>query len=424
MRINLAFVPIASLVFCLLLASWANALTIHSTAGNPNSSFGNAVAIDGGRVLVGEPGDGNGVGVAHLFDSASGALIQTFRHPPAALTGNDHFGSSVSIDGDLVLIGAAGIGVPGDAHLFNATSGALLHTFSSPNPSTVDVFGASVALRNGKAVIGSAVRANFAGGAGRAYLFDAFSGQLLNTLANPAAPPAFPSIFAQDFFGGAVAMDDDFIVVGAPGDDSAGSDTGRAFVFDAAGNYLNAIDAPGLNSTSFFGVSVAVDAGKALVGASNFEGANESNGAYLFDLESGAHVRTFTNPDPAGNTFEEFGYVVAMQGDFALIGAPRKKADGTEAAGTAYLFNTANGLLINSFTDPDPAYYEMFGNAVAIDDGVIAVGVPNERSPGSNGGDVHLFSVPEPAGWVFGVQSMLSVLLVWRRFEHSFSELR
>lgn len=408
----------------MLLASWGDGRTIYSATGNSNSGFGSAVAIDAGRVLVGEPGDGNGVGVAHLFDVASGALIQTFRHPLASITGNDHFGSSVSIDGDLILIGAGGYGVPGDAHLFNATSGELLHTFSSPSPSIVDVFGASVALRNGKALIGSAIRPNLAGGAGKAYLFDALTGYLINTLGNPAAPPVFPSMFTQDFFGGSVAMDDDFIVVGAAGDDSAGSDTGRAFVFDAGGNYRHAIDAPGLNSTSFFGVSVAVDAGKALVGASNFEGANESNGAYLFDLESGAHVRTFTNPDPAGNTFEEFGYMVAMQGDFALIGAPRKKTDGTEAAGSAYIFNTASGLLINSFTDPDPAYYEMFGTAVAIDDGVIAVGVPSERSPGSNGGDVHLFAVPEPAGWVFGVQSMLSMLLVWRRFEHDFSKLR
>jgi len=76
---------------------------------------------------------GENVGQAYLFDMTTGDLLRTFDDP--TVTTSDNFGISVAIDGDNVVIGAHGDNTRGNnvgqAHLFNATSGVLLHTFES-----------------------------------------------------------------------------------------------------------------------------------------------------------------------------------------------------------------------------------------------------------------------------------------------------
>jgi len=86
--------------------------------------FGSSVSISGNNVLVGTPGDdtnGGAVGQAHLFDATTGALCQTFDDP--TVTSADFFGSSVSISGNNVLVGAPGDDTNGfavgQAHLFD-----------------------------------------------------------------------------------------------------------------------------------------------------------------------------------------------------------------------------------------------------------------------------------------------------------------
>ena len=85
--------------------------------------FGRSVAIDGDNVLIGarlDDTNGTDVGQAHLFDAATGNLLQTFNDP--TVTGADFFGFSVALDGDNVLIGAHGDStnglLVGQAHLF------------------------------------------------------------------------------------------------------------------------------------------------------------------------------------------------------------------------------------------------------------------------------------------------------------------
>jgi hypothetical protein len=100
--------------------------------------------MDGNRVLISSPYDdtnGNEVGQAYLFDTSTGNLLQTLDDPtptqsPASFAVGDLFGISVALDGNRVLIGAAfddtnGFGV-GQAHLFDATTGDLVQTFDDP----------------------------------------------------------------------------------------------------------------------------------------------------------------------------------------------------------------------------------------------------------------------------------------------------
>jgi len=69
-----------------------------------------------------------------VFSPAYGELIHTFDDP--TVTTSDKFGVSVSIDGNNVLVGAhfddTNGNAVGQAHLFDATTGALLRTFDDP----------------------------------------------------------------------------------------------------------------------------------------------------------------------------------------------------------------------------------------------------------------------------------------------------
>ena len=87
-------------------------------------------------------------------------------------------------------------------------------------------FGASVAIDGNNVVIGNPAEEPFGKNAGRAFLFDAVTGNLLHTFNDPN--PA-----AGDNFGDTVAISGDNVVIGVPRDDTNGDLAGQAFLFDA-----------------------------------------------------------------------------------------------------------------------------------------------------------------------------------------------
>jgi hypothetical protein len=314
-------------------AARADVLTLTQTIDNPtpafNDEFGLSIALSGGQVLVGAAQDDEGAedsGAAHLFDAATGALLQTFVNPTAAV--NDRFGYSVALSGGQALIGAIdddeGAEDSGAAHLFDAATGALLQTFVNPTAAVNDQFGWSVALSGGQALIGAILDDEGAEDSGAAYLFNAATGALLQTFLNPTA--AF-----NDQFGYSVALSDGQALIGAAFDDA---------------------------------------------------GAFASGAAYLFDAASGALLQTFLNPTPEVN--DQFGWSVALSGGQALIGAYFDMGEGTHA-GAAHLFDAASGGLLQTILTPTPVGYGLFGYSVALDAGMAAITAPGA----SFGGDTY-----------------------------------
>ena len=78
---------------------------------------------------------------------------------------------------------------------------------------------------------------------------------------------------AYDNFGISVAVDGDTVVVGAPGDDGAGADSGSVYVFvKPTGGWATSTETAKLTASDgaaldYFGYSVAVDGDTVLVGA-------------------------------------------------------------------------------------------------------------------------------------------------------------
>ena len=156
----------------------------------------------------------------------TGKLLRTFNDP--TVTGRDVFGFSVALDGNNVLIGAPlddtlGTNV-GQAHLFNAVTGKLLRTFNDPTVTGRDQFGISVALDGNNVLIGASRDNTLGTAVGQAHLFDALSGNLLSTFNDPTPTQV-------DEFGDSVALDGNNVLIGAPLDDTLGTDVGQAHLF-------------------------------------------------------------------------------------------------------------------------------------------------------------------------------------------------
>ena len=113
-----------------------------------------------------------------------------------------------------------------------------------------------------------------------------------------------------------------------------------------------------------FGISVAIDGTKAIVGAyQNRGGSHNSGSAYLFDVTTGAELAKLI-PNDAGD-FDWFGWSVGISGNTAIVGAWRDDDNGSDS-GSAYLFDVVTGAQLAKLTPSDGAEGDDSAASVAI----------------------------------------------------------
>ncbi len=241
-------------------------------------------------------------------------------------------------------------------------------------------FGASVATDGVLVVVGAPGSDDLGDDSGAASVFGAASGALLRELLPTDGA-------AGDAFGASVAVDGPYVVVGAPDADAVAEDAGAAYVFDAAtGVQLLALDPGGLVAGDRFGVDVAIDGGHVVVGA--------LGGAYLFDATTGALLESLVPVGglPVGGTGVAiidggFGESVDVGGGRVVVGA--KTANGASLyAGAAYVFDTSGVELHVLSTGPA---WSQFGGSVAIDGDTVAVGARYASPNGKDSGAAFLY---------------------------------
>lgn len=397
-------VLVAALVgAALLLSSPAGAetkFTVNAVAGQMDVGY--SVAVDGDTAVIGAPGlAGSGSeGAAYVFVRAAGSWSEV-----ATLTASDpavwsHFGSAVAVSGNRIAVGAPGWSSFA-AYVFEGSGASWGETarLSGPDAYTSLGFGASVALSGGTLVVGA--RDVTVGGqtsAGSAYVFQESGGSWDRTATLTAASPV-----PMGYFGSAVAVSGDTVVVGHPGDAPAYVyQAGSAHVFRASqGTWseLAYLTAPGAASNAGLGRSVAVDGATVVVGAPGWSGGGvwEEGAAYVFQ-ESGGSWSGPTTLTVSDHLFQgRAGTAVAVSADRIAVGAP---AWGV-APGAAYVFEgsggswSETGKLVPS--DNETAY--PFGWAVAADPGALVVGAPNTNTGSwAYPGSAYAYDLSVPGG--------------------------
>jgi len=190
------------------------------TAPHPveNGWFGNAVCLDGGTLGVGSPGEDGYTGAAYVFTGSGASWSQQARLTEPVVSDGE-FGGDLAVDGDTLLVSSAFKGSNG-VFVFTRTGSAwdAGAELTAPGVADGDGFGSSVAISGDVAVVGAAEQpADGVENVGAVYTLTRQSG----VWGSPTRI-ATPNAAEYGFFGAAVDLADNTLVVGAPGEGVVG----------------------------------------------------------------------------------------------------------------------------------------------------------------------------------------------------------
>ncbi len=376
------------------------------------NEFGNSVAIDGQWAVIGDQVDDYGdvpSGAAYVFRRIHTGWIRV-----AKLTSSvedDAFGLSVDISGSTIVVGAWGDNFgKGAAYVFERTRGTDEWTLTAkltaadPVPGELfgDRFGFSVAIDKKTIVVGAPLGDTVIDdNTGAAFVFE--KGPDDKWVEVQKLWPADASRGMQ--FGESVDVSTCRVLVGAPWATGVRFQSGAAYVFDSCGDsgWQETARVAGDDLDNFFGTSVAIDRGTAVVGANaNNEHGVFTGAAYVFEENAGGadawgRVASLAAFDPKQD--KNFGYSVGIHGDTVVVGAPGDDHTGF-SAGAAYIFRRDAGGgdgfgPVGKLTASDSSFgSESFGWDVDVSESTVLVGAPSGGVLPFSGA-AYLFPIPK-----------------------------
>ncbi len=324
--------------------------TLLYTLNNPNAygtssgdRFGKlGLAVSDSHIAVSavfeDPGVSNN-GIVYVFNASTGSLIWTINSPdvgtPSLYGSGDWFGSSVSMSGDYLLIGArseqpSSEGLAGAAYLYRISTTQFLYKVSNPNGgSYADSFATTVSINSnaGKFVVGAPYEDMAGTDAGAVYTYSIASGTLQNS--------QYGSGFAADF-GVTVCMSDNYIAVGS---DRSEDYLQKVIIYNSSNALLHTLNNPNAYNTGYqdgFGGPLYITDKHLAISAPGEDDANNpgSGRVYMYNPVNGALIQTIENPNVNGpSASDQFGIGVAIINDRLYISAP---SEGEEIGNIKY----------------------------------------------------------------------------------------
>ena len=365
----------------------------NATDGAATDWFGFAVCADGDWSASGAPNEDQGgprAGALYLLDGA-GAEHKLI---PQDIQSGQRFGSSVDMDGDWMVVGApaggaGGTGV-GAAYVFEFVtaqdSGQWVQRarLDGQPGHAGDGFGTSVSIRGGRVLVGAPWNDGAGPQAGAGFVFEkqGSSWVLLAELRGPGTGPG-------DAFGFAVDLGDRWAAIGGYSANSLVFNEGVVCVFDGAAGFGLAARLLAANPTpnSNFGRSVSLFGDRLAVGATYDHPSLPGTGSVsLFGFDGGGWALEQVLTDPQSGTSDAFGFSVCLGQDRLMVGAPR-----AVSTGEASLWQPFDGQWLPArrygFAGSQPGDFVGVDVAMAGDRGL--VGAMRDQSVGWNGGAVH-----------------------------------
>jgi hypothetical protein len=400
MKRRLLVLSFLSLFLALSLVSAVHAAEVKLTANDSalGDCFGRSVAIAGEYALIGAPfNDDNGTnsGSAYIFTWNGSSWIEEAKLLAGDGAEKDTFGRSVAIAGDYALIGAPydddnGTN-SGSAYIFkrNGSSWVEEAKLLASDGAQDDNFGYSVAIAGDYALVGAPGDSAPAYRSGSAYIFKRNGSSWIEEAKLLAGDGA-----EYDIFGWSVAIAGEYALVGACGDDDSGTYSGSAYIFTWNGSSwieeAKLLAGDGAQDDNF-GYSVAIAGDYALVGAYGDDDYANPGSAYIFTWNGSSWTEQAKLNASDGAGGDQFGVSVAIAGEYALVGA----CGDDDSAGSAYIFtrNVSSWIEEAKLNASDGAGGDQFGVSVAITGEYALVGAHYDDDSGVNSGSAYIYGM-------------------------------
>jgi len=339
---------------------WKQVQKIIAADRSPGANFGWSVGISGNTIVIGaiyERFDATGrnesssEGAAYVYErGADGVWKQTQKLTSSAREGYNYFGTSIGIDGDIIVVGAPG------------------HSRDSTER-----------------------QEGYVGDAGAIFVFERKGNNWRRTY----------KLLASDRehgggMGNSVAISGNLVIAGAWAQDFGMNGenrmeaAGAAYIWERMddGKWTKAQKLIASDRTPYdeFGYSVAINGDNAVVGARNVtlnrddENNNGYTGeAYIFSRnENGEWKEVLAIIPNDRKTGDYFGSSVGVSGNYAIVGSPRGSTK-NPMVGVIYMYwKNPQGKWVPSqkIASSDERIYSGFGEAIAIHKGFIISGAP------------------------------------------------
>ncbi len=319
---------------------WNKQATLKPGDSSADFEFGAAVAIDGDTAVVADPsqnvGSNSRQGAVYVFTRNGGTWTKQAEIKASDGTSLATFGYAVAISGNWMVVGAPYQGA-GAAYFFEQSGSTWTQEaefLSNSSPSGGLEYGTSVAIDGETAVVGAplAFRGNTQNGLGEAEVFTQSDGAWSSAAILLGSDSATGSLFGES-----VAVSGDTVVVGDPYETISDYKTGAAYLYVLTG------DSPQFETVE-------------LRASDEFTGYNAKH--------------TFYAPP-------NFGMSVAIDGNYAMVGAPSRNFVSADTAGAVYMFANTGSTWTQQWETVGTGTFEALGTSVAVK-GATAAAVGSE----------------------------------------------
>jgi hypothetical protein len=346
--------------------------------GAASDNLGVSVSISGDYAIVGahldDIGAKNDQGSAYIFVREQGVWKEQAKLIAADGAASDHFGQSVSISGDYAIVGAPNGGgswfLQGAAYIYirSGTTWSLQVKINAADGVIGDHFGTSVSIQGDYAVIGAPNDSDPYASIGSAYIFFRSGATWLQQAKLISSVPEL-----NEYFGYSVSIDGDNVIIGGVYCDYGWLNAGIMYIFKRTGvTWTQVIRTYHFDrdADDYFGYSVGISGNYAIIGAPGVEDPPlTDHGAayiYFFNGTNWAIQARLVAPVPESSTF--FGISVCINGDYAIVGAYYTNAGVKLYQGCAYIYKRTGTTwsLVRKVDDGSGQTAGLFGNAVGV----------------------------------------------------------
>lgn len=332
-------------VFENLPGGWTEQATLIGADTQAGDAFGLSVGLSGNRAIVGAPFDddsGTGSGAAYIFVRTGSSWTQEAKFGAFDGAALDQFGTTVTINGDTAAVGAPGDDdggqASGSAYVYRLQAGVWQFEAKlvANDPAADAALGGGIDLLGDELVVGAPGDQDGQTNSGSAYIFTR-----VGSVWSPAQKLYGLGGSSGAKFGQSLALTANRLAIGAPGEHTAGSGAGAAYLYERSGSsWTNAIQvlAPDGAASDAFGTGLDVDGAVLVVGSPNADAGAPNGGAvYVFSYRSGAWLFDHKIVAQDSEPNDSLGWPCALSDQMLFVGAWLDD-DGGSFAGSTYVF--------------------------------------------------------------------------------------